>query len=284
MGHQFYSAIATSVLVFGALFWSLMVFVGQSRLQGVNISVELHERANPAVLLRCFGFMIAVSIASFAGAYRPEGLSFVSDVESAVIAVISATIAIVASRYVSDHFILHGVNNTAKVVNEYNVAVAIVEFSTYIATAMMFAGGLQAETKGITVNVLLFVVGQAFLVGVGYVYSVLNRRIYDGIIDGEASCALELAGILISAGLVLSVAVKSETIVSAFVGIVIWLVFMAMTWLFCQYVTVKRSRLTTTLVDGHNWVLGFGEGLFYLTVTAAYVYIHSQPIVIITTN
>jgi hypothetical protein len=269
------SASTIAVLV-ATLVIARLAFGAQAHfLEGYDFREQALERDNPAILVRFCGLIIAALIAT-AGAYRPSGLSVFDTIVSGTAALVPALIAIFVSRAVTDRLILHRIDNR-KVVEERDLSVAIVEFATYVATAMIFVGSVSNPFRDWTYSIVWFLIGQAFLVFLAFAYRLFDRKIFEQVGQGNPACSLSLAGLLISGGLAVAVAIKGATpslaleAVNIVESLLIWVALMAITRVAVSLTIVSQARMTSELTTDHNWAVGLLVGFMYVAITAAFI-------------
>lgn len=254
-------------------------------LEGYSFTEAAFEHDNPAVLIRLSGMVMGLIIAMIGSyiamidSYQPEGPDIGYNLANGLVAFLGALVAIGLSRYVNDFFILHSVSNNTAVVKEKNVAVAIVEFATFIATGLIYAGGMADPSHDMWFNALWFVIGQSTLIVLAFGYSLFAQRVFAGIAAGNAACALSLAGILIACGLAISFAVYGASegwandITKAGKSMLIWAIVAVVTRLAFYLAYVSRARHASELVSG-NWAAGLLDAILMVSVTAALVAVH----------
>lgn len=269
----------TAVLLFTVLFVGRFAFGVQARvLDHYSFSDQAFGQNNPAVTLRLLGLMIALVIA-WVGGYQPEGEMW-ADLSSAVKAFVGGLVAVALSRYVNDYIILSGINNNDEVVRNRNISVAILECSTYVATACIFAGGMYDPSHGLAFNVAWFVVGQALLIGLAKLYFAMHPQVFDSIRKGVAAGALPVSGLLISAGIVLGVILKGDfetwtvDLIRIGLSLAVWLALVILMRVVVSIVLLPPKRLVQELVADGNWSAGLFDCLIMTAVTAAFVTIH----------
>ena len=132
------------------------------KLEGYDPINELLMRDNAALGLRYALFAIAV-VFSLLGIFdRGQGDSGAADFS---LHAILATLLIYISRFLNDWFILYHFSNNREVVQEKNIAVALVEGATYMASAYVIGGAFYDWESGLLTALLWFIIGQT-IVGV----------------------------------------------------------------------------------------------------------------------
>ncbi len=276
--------VYTLGLMCGAVLLGRIVFGLEARhICGFSYREELTENDNSAVIVRLTGMLVGLMIAVF-GTYRPV-TGTVADVGEATVILLSAFIALMASRYINDRFILSSINNNFSVVKERNVSVATVEFATYIATALIFVGGMVDASHGIFYNIVWFVMGQSALIGLAYLYRFAIFKMSSGEVlveigDDNRACALSLAGILLSGGIAISALISGvfsgwlSDFIKVGEGILLWAVVMVAAKALMFFVIIPGNRMVLEMTKDRNWAIGFADAAITVAFTSAFVLIH----------
>lgn len=262
----------------------LLVASGVFRLQAFteNYSYlgEISERDNAAVLIRLSGLLIAMFV-TFIGTYQVyEG--FLDTALYGGLSFLVGLAAVLASRYVNDYFILDVVDNNEAVVDQNNVAVAVVECSTYIATAIVFYAGMADDDGGFVRNLIWFVLGQALLVALAKLYKYVEPAIFENIEAGNVACALAFSGTVLAAGLAIGAAINGDfegwgvDTLRVLLSVAVWLALMALARFVTSFVILSKERIVHEIVVDRNWAMGFMYGVIPLVFTIAFVFIHAS--------
>lgn len=242
-----------------------------ARPQGYSFTEQAVDKDNPAVLLRFAGLLAGVLVA-FVGIIHPTGLGWVEDAKLLVASGIGAIAAIVVSGWVNDKLILPGINNTFELLERRKVSVGIVEFSTLIATGLIFAGAIGGPYGGLVENLGWFVAGQALLIALAYCYDyafVIGTR--GAIYAGNTACAVALGGFLLAGGIALHDAVsRAKEIWEVPVYLVTWLILMFVVELALNYVIIPGHRIRKELVQDNNWGIGVVSAAVTLAITLGF--------------
>ncbi len=271
------TVITTGVIAFAFVATRVAVGAQARYVEQYSFTEQMLDKDNAAVNLRLLGVFAGLFVA-FAGAYRPAGIHLLDSFGNATMAVLGALGALMISRYVNDHLILHRISNHKEVVQQSNVAVSIVEVATFVATGFIFAGGMKDASHGFVFNATWFVVGQAILVGLGVGYRFVFPKIIDQIEStGNVACACSLGGLLIAGGYCVGSLISGAA--QYWLTDFLFVIFSVMLWVaamlalrFVYFATlVSRDRLTKELVDDRNWSLGLIDGMLYIAFTVALV-------------
>ncbi len=268
-------AILMGLILFGVAIVARTIFGWVCRLEGFSMNHETTVNDNPAVGIRYALFLIAV-ILSFKNIVHPSGISFYEDL--ALVGKYSAIVLamLLVSRYVNDWLILSAFNNNAEVVGEKNIAVALVEGSTYLATAFIISGALSGWEGGYLVSFGWFVTGQVFFILLAMLYRWFAPDTFSALDTHNHACALSLGGLLLSGGIALGDAVSGPfhgwSVDLPNVGLYMfgWLVFIFIAAIVADKVMLPTVKLRDEVMKQRNIAAGAIEGATFLTVTLLY--------------
>jgi len=151
----------------------LAVFIWLTgKIEGYDPINEIVLRDNAALGVRYALYVFAVVFALLGIFDRSQGDSGILEFSSHAIL---AALLIHLSRYLNDWLILYDFSNNREVVQEKNIAVALVEGATYVASAYVIAGAFYDWESGLWLAVVWFVIGQFLLVALGVLYRVFAR-------------------------------------------------------------------------------------------------------------
>lgn len=289
------STVATVTLPLAGAMLALVVVArfayGQvARVEGYSFSSELVVRDNPAVGLRLASLLFACVIAFF-GVAHPSGVSVIEDLNLYTQYALVVLGGLFVSLKINDFWILYGFDNNKEVVGEKNVAVAIVEASTYLATGLIFSGALHGalggKGGGIWVSVGWFVIGQVMLIGLTAVYRIYMRvdrgigiddfTIDDTLDNHNCACAIDLGSVLLSGGLALKTAVSGDfhgwaadlPQVGLFMGV--WLVLMVLTQVVANFAVVPGQAVKHEIMIDKNWGVAWVCAALRVAFTLVYI-------------
>ena len=280
------AAYATMVLTWGLMVFAFLVGLFIFRLEarylgGYSFAEQASQKDNPAVIIRFTGTLAALMMATF-GAYHVTGEGILADFSSAVMALVCAFIALFVSRIVNDSFILTHVDNTQAVVEQKNVAVAIVELFTYLATACIFIGGMQDSSHGLIYNVVWFALGQGVLIGLAWIYRLFMSEVFEQIeVKNNCACALSLGGILLSGGIVIGVLIApassasfAEDIFALVTSIVAWAVVLLFSKVIINRTIIPGRTIMKEIKEDANWGFGLMDASTSIVITAIIILLH----------
>lgn len=168
------------------------------KLEGYDPINELLLRDNPALGLRYALFAIAVVFSLFGIFDRGQGDSGAADF---TLQAILAIVLIYISRFLNDWFILYHFSNNREVVQGKNVAVALIEGATYMASAYVIGGAFYDWESGLTTAILWFLIGQLLMALLAFLYRSVARGT-DSALDGHnLAVGISLSAVLLSGGM-----------------------------------------------------------------------------------
>lgn len=262
-------AVLLLVLVLAAFLW------GTARLEGYDPLDELLVRGNAALGVRVALFIIAVLFTLLGTFSHLQGDSGIAD----FIAHAALSIALLyVSRLLNDWFILHHFNNNRKVVTERNLAVAIVEGATYVASAYVIAGAFEDWSDGLLLATLWFLIGQALLIVLAHVYRLVAPGIDARLDDGNAAVALSLGGFLLSGGIVCGAVIRGPSlgwvrdlsVVAVYLGV--WLALVLVSHWATDRVTVRSRPVREEISGRGNVAVALIKATVFLGIAFGYTH------------
>lgn len=278
----FLTADPITLLAFAALAVALipvaqLVFLGLGRLEGYSVTGETGANANAALGIRNAAFLLSVVIA-FQGIARTGGVSLRADLLALASYALLAIVLLAISRVVNDKLILYRWDNNREVVQEGNVGVALVEGATYFATALIMVGAAGSSDPALT-EIIWFVIGQAMLVLLAFLYQVIVPGVHHQLDDHNLACGISLAGLLASGGIALGAAVSgpsvgwAEDLMATGAYLLGWLVFMAVAMLIANRVILPSANLRQQVMEIRNVAAGVIEAAAFIAFTLLYLFI-----------
>jgi uncharacterized membrane protein YjfL (UPF0719 family) len=263
----------------GGVLILLMVLAGflwaTGKLEGYDPVNEMLFRDNPALGLRYALFVIAVIFTLLGTFDRAQGDAGVADFfEHALLAIL----LLYFSRFLNDWFILYHFNNNREVVQEKNVAVALVEGATYLASAYIIAGAFYDWESGLTVALLWFVIGQVLLVILAFFFRLISRNADAELDHRNLAVGIALAAFLLAGGIVCGAVIsgpskgwKQDSIAVA-IYITSWIaVMLAAHWL-SDRLTFRASKLGEEVTRERNIAAALFKAVIFLAVTLAFTH------------
>lgn len=276
MGLETFAPFILGVAMLGVVIVARAVFGLVCRAEGFSLTRETVVNDNPAIGIRYAAFLVAV-ILSFSNIIHPSGISFVEDLSLLVKYAAIVMTMLLVSRYVNDALILYDFSNNKEVLGEKNIAVAIVESATYLATAFIISGALAGWEGGYLVSIGWFAVGQVLLIILALLYRLLVPGAFKALDDHNHACALSLGGLLFSGGLVLGHAVNgpfngwAKDLTNVGLYMLWWALAMFVAHFVADKVMLPSSRLRDEVMNERNVAAGVIEGVVFIATTILYI-------------
>lgn len=260
----------------GVIIVARAVFGVLCRIEGYSLTQETVVNDNPAIGIRYALFLAAV-VLSFSNIIHPSGISLAEDLNVLTQYGLLVISMLLVSRYVNDYLILYGFPNNREVFEEKNVAVAIVEGSTFLATAFVIAGALSGWEGGFWVALGWFGIGQILLIVITLLYRALVKGVFDGLDSHNHACALSLGGFLLSCGIALGRAINgpfhgwTEDLINVGIYMFGWVVSMAVAAFVANRIMLPSARLREEVMTERNVAAGVVEGAVFVAATLLYI-------------
>jgi uncharacterized membrane protein YjfL (UPF0719 family) len=232
-------------------------------------------RDNPALGVRYALFTVAVVFALLGIFDRSEGDSGAwLFAQHAFLAVL----LIYLSRYLNDWLILYHFSNNREVVQEKNVAVALVEGATYMASAYVIAGAFYDWENGLLVALVWFFVGQLLLIALAALYRVASQAVDAALDEKNLAVGISLGGFLLSGGMVCGAVISGPSqgwrhdILIVAVYLTSWLLLMLVAHMVSDRLVLRSSRLGDEVVEQRNIAAALFKAVIFLALTLGYTH------------
>lgn len=263
----------------GMLMLASWIFCGAGKLKGHNVIGQMVTENNTAAGVRFAVFLVAF-VLSFWQVIHPSGVSFQEDLNLLVKYGLLITSLLLVSQVVNDRLILAAFDNDKEVVGEKNIAVAVMEGATYLATAMILAGALAEFQSKPWIAMLWVVLGQAFLVVLYGVYRLFNSSVDYELDNHNLAVAFSAGGFLLAGGIMLGTAINGPSHgfwqdmwdVSIYVGI--WLVFMGVAQFVADLLLVPGAKISDEVYKDKNPAVGMLSASVAIALTLFYTLVH----------
>jgi uncharacterized membrane protein YjfL (UPF0719 family) len=200
----------------------------------------MQENENRAVAIRRSGFYIGFAIA-VSGVMAGPSKGFILDVIGLLGDGFLSCIILCGAFMVNNFLMLKGVDNDKETGNG-NEAVSIFTFGCFVATGLILNGSLTGEGGGWLEAFIFFVIGQAVLILMYYLFGWIEKIK----IDSDPGGGIAMAGVMIAIGFILRASIAGpsklfglglwEFAVSAVGGILLLILFkIAIAILFVPY-------------------------------------------------
>ncbi len=250
------------------------VFAALARLEGYDFTEQAVDKDNKAVLIRFAGFLGAMILGTMQS-HIPVGPWYL-DMLAYGQNMLMTFVALVVALFINDMIILRDVRHTDEVAGKANIAVALIEMGSFIATAMILAGSILAD-GGFWVLIGWFAIGQSVLFGLTWLYSKVFASALKAIeVDANPACGLLLAAFLISAGIMIGRIIPSDMPFGMGLLVVagstaLWLVVVAVIELVFNYAVLPRGQMIKEIMEDRNWGVAAVGALIQVPFTISFV-------------
>jgi len=263
------AGILLLLMVLAVLLWLT------GKLEGYDPINEMLFRDNPALGVRYALFVLSVVFALLGIFDRAPGESGAwLFIQNAVLALV----LIYLSRYLNDWLILSRFDNNREVVQQKNLAVAIVEGATYLASAFVIAGAFDDWESGRILAVAWFVIGQLLLIVLAWLYRLVDRDI-DAALDGQNFAAgIALGSFLLAGGLVCGALVSGPSqgwrhdVLIVTIYLIVWIFLMLIAHILSDSLVFRSTKLRDELMQQRNIAAALCKAVIFLSVTLGYIH------------
>jgi uncharacterized membrane protein YjfL (UPF0719 family) len=266
-------SLATGVLLLLVGLNALLWLGGKT--EGYDPINEMLFRDNPALALRYALFSVAVVFALLGIFDRAQG-----DAGAWLFAqhALLAVILIYFSRYLNDWAILYHFSNNREVIQEKNVAVALVEGATYMASAYVIGGAFYDWENGLSLALLWFVIGQVILIVLAFLYRLVGRGIDAALDQRNLAAGIALGSFLLCGGMVCGAVISGPSQgwradalnVAAYLGG--WIVLMLLVHAVSDRLSFRRTHLGEEVIEQGNIAAALFKAVIFISVTLGYTH------------
>ena len=266
--------VAAALILVALSRWVLQWIFGHS------LRVLLTDHDNPAIGVAVAGYLFSV-IWTITVLLSSPGSGFWQDILDVLLYGVLGIALLTAVSLITCRFFL-GLHVREQLEGR-NVAAAIVVAGVYVATSFTYSGALDGEGGGFGILLLFFVLGQAALLIMTYVFRWLTA--YDDvqeIASGNIAAGLALAGLLVAMGIIVGNAASGDftslgdSLVSFLLALLVFLIFYPVRQLVVQGLILggrlswRGILLDTEIAQDKNVAAGLLEGMTYLS-TALFI-------------
>ncbi len=189
-----------------------------------------------------------------------------------------AALLIHLSRYLNDWLILYDFNNNREVVQEKNIAVALVEGATYVASAYVVAAAFYDCESGLWLAVVWFLIGQLLLIALALLYRVIRQRCRCGTRRSQRQRSASPWGAFFSGGIACGAAISGPSggwrhdILAVAFFLSLWLAFIGVTHFLTELLVFRSSRLSDEVMRQQNIAAALFKAVLFLAVTLGYTH------------
>lgn len=266
-------SLAAAVLIFLSLL--LLLLRATVKLEGYDFINEMIQRDNAALGLRFASFLLAVVLALL-GIFDHDQSA--SDIVSLIEHTVLATLLIYFSRHLNDWLILYEFRHNREVVDEKNIAVALVESATYLASAYVIAGAFNDWESGLGLAVVWFIVGQLLLVVLAAIYRRFASGVGAALDQHNIACAVSFGSFLLSGGMMCGAVITGpshgwqQDLSTVAVYTLVWLGFMIAAHWLSDRIVLRTSRLSDEVMEQGNLAVALFKAVIFLSITLAYTH------------
>ncbi len=279
-----YLTLDTLVFVFVGL---LLIFISKWFCDifqpSFKLDHELLEEDNKALAVSFLGYILGIGIILVSVMGSPQSSYFsnlniplLPDIIDLTLWVVIGTILLNISRLVNDKFILKNFSNKKEIIEDRNVGTGIVQFGSYIASALIIAPIIASEGEGsfiydLLLTIFYFVLAQIMLI----IFSWLYERVINYDLHGEIEKDNEAVGIafglnLVAIGIIISFPIRVD---GGFLLFLFWFVngwvILSLARVFLDKLIFHKSNLKEELVRDKNWGIALLEG--GISIIIAYI-------------
>jgi uncharacterized membrane protein YjfL (UPF0719 family) len=252
------------------------VFGWVARAEGYSLTVETTVKDNPAVGVR-FGLFLLASAIPFLNLLQPSGAGLREDFNVVAFYGLVSIVLLVTSREVNDKLILFSLSNDAEVIGKKNVAIAVVEGSSYLGTAFIVSGAFSNVESGIGAAFIWFVVGLCVMAILDNIYALAVPGMQAALAAQDLACALSLGGFLVSGGMALGAAIRGESLgwiqdaIDVGYFLVLWFLIVIVVQFLMNRLFLPGTSVRKELIEDRNVAAGIIEAVLFITVTLFYI-------------
>jgi uncharacterized membrane protein YjfL (UPF0719 family) len=213
--------LSTNILQFAAHLGVFVILIVVARIilngwastETDNDSTVLEGEGNMAVAIRHGAFYLALGIALFATMDLPGGaVSFGGVLLESFCWGVGILAALCFALFVNDKLVLPYVDNSRAVGQNY-VAVALVEAGTLLGSAFIIAGAVHG-TGSIASTIVFFLIGQAAMIAVVWIYDLISPVDYQNEIGlgNNVAAAIHMLGKTVAISLIVRNAISGDSL------------------------------------------------------------------------
>lgn len=245
------------------------------KIEGYDPVNEMLFRDNAALAIRYALFAIAVVFALLGIFDRVQG-----DTGAWLFTqhALLALFLIYLSRYLNDWLILYHFSNNREVVEEKNVAVALVEGATYLASAYVIAGAFYDWENGLAVALIWFFIGQLMLILLALLYRLTAKGVDSALDDQNLAVGISLASFLLAGGMVCGAVISGPSqgwrsdivVVAAYLGA--WVLLMLIAHVISDRFAFRSSYLGEEVMEQRNIAAALFKAVIFISLTLGYTH------------
>lgn len=245
------------------------------KLEGYDPINELLFRDNAALGLRYALFAVAVVFSLLGIFNRAQGDSGAA---AFTIHALLASGLIYLSRFLNDWFILYHFSNNREVVQEKNIAVALIEGATYLASAYIVGGAFYDWQNGLGIALLWFCIGQLLLVLLALLYRAVDPTTDQALDHKNLAVGISLSTFLLAGGMVCGAVISSPSsgwrndllVVAAYIGS--WTAVMLAAHGISDRLVFRAARMGDEVGEQGNIAAALFKAVIFIALTLGFTH------------
>ncbi len=169
----------------------------------------------------------------------------------------------------NDWFILYHFSNNREVIQEKNLAVAIVEGATYLASAYIVGGAFYDWETGFAAAIAWFIIGQLLLILLAFLYRAVARGVFAALDDHNTAVAISLGGFLLAGGIVCGAVISGPSkgwqrdlqVVSIYM--IGWLALVVAAHFISDLLVLRSSRVRDEVMEQRNMAMALLKAVVF---------------------
>jgi len=268
----FYPVMALLVLWLGSLTYRTV--------RKVNLMEELARKDNPALAISYAGFMAALGIVIVAVIQSPSHaeMNWHQELLDCVWWTLGGGVLLVLALFINDLVIFPKFKNRKEILEDRNTGLAVVEASSFVATAFLLKGSLSEQLAPTELGepwltLLYFVIGQGFFLLYSKVYPKVSGLDLHGELERD-NPAVGLAfgcSMLAFAWMIATAQTYYDGLPTILFLAIVYMVILGAVRLVVRMCLSKKVSLVRELQEDRNWGVGILEATISLVLAATLI-------------
>ena len=182
------------------------------------------------------------------------------------------------SRFLNDWFILYHFSHNREVVQEKNIAVALVEGATYIASAYVIGGAFYDWENGPWTALLWFFIGQLLLVFLALLYRAVAQAPTKPSTIRISPSAISLSAFLLAGGMICGTVISGPSagwrndllVVAAYLAT--WIVTMLAAHWLSDRLVFRTARMADEVTEQRNIAAALFKAVIFISLTLGFTH------------
>jgi len=249
---------------------------GLDKFKHFNIDVELVEHDNKALCTSYFGFIIGVGLIMNGGLTTGRYNVWEQLVDEILFTFIGFG-CLLLSQVINDYLIMYGIDNMEEILDKKNLAVAVLEAGTYIATGVIYGRAVTSLKvsliESVASTILWWGLCEIFLILFCLVYELIT--VYDDkllIKRGKVAAAMGYSCSIVSLAIILSSPIsKSDSLLAVCLSFIIGGgLLIVMRAVVIDKIVLHKMKLDSEISKDQNWGAALLEGAYALGFAIAF--------------